>query len=247
VSPGSAGRWWGPWWGVLLLLVGIGVGASAGFWQLDRADDKRGLLARFAAGREATALPRLIRDDESAALRYQMLRLNGYYDPAHQVLLDGMSHRGRPGYQVLTPLITSEGEVLVNRGWVPANGDRRILPDVAVAATPREVLGRIERLPRPGIQLARNSPAANAAWPRRLLFPTSAEIGAQIGTVRSTVLRDYQLLLDVNDPDGYLRDWHPGGLDPSRHLGYAVQWFGLALTVIVIYGVLILRNRKNPS
>jgi len=247
VPPGNASHWWRPWWGLLLLLVGVGIGASAGFWQLGRAGEKRELIARFAAGSEATALPRLIRDDESAALRYQMLRLNGHYDPAHQVLLDGMSHRGRPGYQVLTPLITRDGEVLVNRGWLPADGDRLVLPDVGVAAGPREVLGRVERLPRPGIQLSGSSPAIGDPWPRRLLFPTSTEIGAQIGTVRSTVLRDYQLLLDANDPDGYIRDWHPGGLNPSTHLGYAVQWFGLALTVIVIYGVLILRNRKSPS
>jgi cytochrome oxidase assembly protein ShyY1 len=36
-------------------------------------------------------------------------------------------------------------------------------------------------------------------------------------------------------------------MDPARHLGYAVQWFGLALTVAVIYGVLIFRNRKKSS
>lgn len=241
---GSTSRWWGPWWGVLLLLAGLAIGLSAGFWQLERAAAKRELYASFAAGGEATALPRLIRDDEVMTLRYSTLRLNGHYDPAHQVLLDGMSYRGQPGYHVLTPLITAEGEVLVNRGWVPADGDRRILPDVGVPAAPREVLGRVERLPRPGLELARTAPATGATWPRRLLFPTSAQISAEIGPVRSTVLRDYQLLLDPDDPDGYLRDWGPGGMDPARHLGYAVQWFGLALTVVFFYSVLILRNRK---
>lgn len=247
MSPGSTSRWWGPWWGVLLLLAGAGIGLSAGLWQLDRAGAKEELYARFATGAAAAALPRLIRDDEVTALRYRTLRLNGEYDPAHQVLLDGISHRGRPGYHVLTPLITAEGEVLVNRGWVPADGDRRILPDIRVAAASREVVGRVERLPRPGLALARTEPAAGASWPRRMLFPTSAQIGAEIGPVRSTVLRDYQLLLDPDDPDGYLRDWRPGGMDPVRHLGYAVQWFGLALTVVVIYCVLIFRNRKFSS
>jgi surfeit locus 1 family protein len=122
-----------------------------------------------------------------------------------------------------------------------------MLPDIRVSAAPREVFGRIERLPRPGLRLAGGAPAPDAAWPRRLLFPTSAEITAQISTVRSIVLRDYQLLLDKDDPDGYVRDWQPGGMDPARHLGYAVQWFGLALTVTVIYCVLMLRNRKKSS
>ncbi|MDH5276097.1 MAG: SURF1 family protein [Gammaproteobacteria bacterium] len=247
MTPGNTGRWQAPWWGVVLLLVGVGIGTSAGFWQLDRAGEMRELTAQFAAGSKVAALGRLIRNDESATLRYQTLQLDGHYDSEHQVLLDGMSYQGRPGYQVLTPLITPAGEVLVNRGWIPAHGDRSMLPDIRVSAAPREVFGRVERLPRPGLRLAGDPPAPDAAWPRRLLFPTSAEIAAQIGTARSIVLRDYQLLLDKDDPDGYVRDWQPGGMDPARHLGYAVQWFGLALTVTVIYCVLMLRNRKIPS
>jgi len=247
VAPGNTSRWWEPWWGVLLLLVGVGIGTSAGLWQLDRAGERRDLLASFADGSEAAVMPRLIRDDELTALRYRTLRLNGSYDPDHQVLLDGMSYQGRPGYQVLTPLITLDGEVLINRGWIPAYGDRSIIPDIRVSAASREVFGRVERLPRPGLRLAGDEPAPDAPWPRRLLFPTTAEISAQIGPVRSTVLRDYQLLLDPNDADGYVRDWHPGGMDPARHVGYAVQWFSMALTVAVIYCVLIFRNRNKSS
>jgi len=243
VTDGISRRWQTSWWGLLAALFAIGIGMSAGFWQLGRADEMRALRARFAGSNRANTLPRLVRDDESSLLRYEVLQLNGNYDPDHQVLLDGMSYGGRPGYQVLTPLITAEGEVLVNRGWIPANGNRVILPDVRVSGAPREVFGRIERLPSPGLRLATPAPDPDAPWPRRLLFPTSAEIGTQIGTV----LREYQLLLDPADPDGYVRDWRPGGMDPVRHLGYAVQWFGLSLTVIVIYCVLTFRNRKNLS
>jgi surfeit locus 1 family protein len=181
-------------------------------------------------------------DEAAAAVRYRNLRLPGRYDPAHQFLLDNISYQGRPGYQVLTPFETAGGTVLVNRGWLPASGDRRVLPDIAVAGETREVTGRIEWLPRPGIPLAAAAPPPDAPWPRRLLFPTSAEAGAQLGVA----LRNYQLLLDPGDPDGYVRDWRPGGMGSDRHLAYAVQWFGLALTVIVIYLVLVLRNRKQP-
>ena len=200
MGPGGANRRWGPWWGLLLLLVGVGIGASAGFWQLDRAREKQELEARFSSGSEATALRRLILDDESAGLRYRTLRLKGRYDTAHQVLLDNMSYRGRPGYQVLTLLITPDGDVLVNRGWVPADGNRAVLPDIGVAATPREVVGRIEQLPRPGIRLTGIRPPDDAAWPRRLLFPTSTDISAQLPYHRTTSLRNYQLLLSRTIP-----------------------------------------------
>lgn len=238
-----AARLKAPWWAVLLTLAGVGIGTSAGLWQLDRADEKRALQAQFAAGGTAATIHQLVSDAEASGLRYGQLQLTGRYDPDHQVLLDNLSYQGLPGYQVLTPLTTSVGTVLVNRGWVPANGDRTILPDIRVGNLAREVIGRIERLPQPGIRLAAAPMPAGAVWPRRLLFPTSAEVSAQSGIA----LRDYQLLLDPGAADGFVRDWHPGGMSPERHLAYAVQWFGLALTMVVIYVVLVLRNRKQAS
>jgi surfeit locus 1 family protein len=50
------------------------------------------------------------------------------------------------------------------------------------------------------------------------------------------------VLLDAGDPDGYLRQWHAPGFPPMRHVAYAVQWFGLALTLAVIYVVTNLRR-----
>ena len=236
-----AARWLGPWWGVLLLLLGVGAGVSAGLWQLDRAAYKQELEARFAAGGAAGALPLLVADEHAGQNRYRMLQVTGRYDAKHQVLLDNISSQGRSGYQVLTPFRTAEGAVLVNRGWLPADGDRRVLPDIRVGHEPREVLGRIEQLPQPGITLATVPPADTAAWPRRLLFPTTGQVSAQLGTP----LRSYQLLLDPVAPDGYQRVWQPGGMRPDRHRAYAVQWFGLALTVVVIYLVLVFRNGKQ--
>lgn len=223
------------------MLLGVGAGVTAGLWQLNRAAYKQDLESRFAAGGTSGALPLLVSDENSAQARYRTIRVAGRYDAKHQVLLDNISSGGRPGYQVLTPLRTREGTVLVNRGWLPADGDRRVLPDIRVGDEPREVVGRIEQLPRPGIALATVSPDAAAAWPRRLLFPTTEQISAQLGTP----LRSYQLLLDPSAPDGYLRAWQPGGMGPDRHVAYAVQWFGLALTVFIIYAVLVFRNGKQ--
>lgn len=225
------------------MLAGVGVGATAGLWQLDRAAEKRALQARFAAGGTTAPIRHLVSDAEAPGLRYGQLQLTGRYDPDHQVLLDNLSYQGLPGYQVLTPLTTPAGAVLVNRGWVPASGDRTILPDIRVGNQAREVIGRIEQLPRPGLQLAAAPVPVDTAWPRRLLFPTSAEVSTQIGIA----LPDYQLLLEPGAADGFVRDWHPGGMGPERHLAYAVQWFGLALTVVVIFVVLVLRNRKQAS
>jgi surfeit locus 1 family protein len=46
------------------------------------------------------------------------------------------------------------------------------------------------------------------------------------------------VLLDPGASFGYVRDWQPPGMLPARNLAYAVQWWGFALTLIIIWGVL---------
>ena len=173
-----------------------------------------------------------------AEQRYQLLRLQGHYDSGHQVLLDNMSHAGQSGYQVLTPFITAGGSVLVNRGWVPASGDRGRLPDIDVSDQPRLLTGRIDRLPRPALRLAADTVVSATPWPRRLLFPTVEEISAQTGYA----LRDFQLLLNPDEADGFVREWKPALMEPEKHIGYAIQWFGLAATVVFIFVILAWRH-----
>ena len=55
------------------------------------------------------------------------------------------------------------------------------------------------------------------------------------------------VLLDVDQPEGFLRDWRPPGMPPDKHLAYAVQWFGLAATVFVTWVVLSFRTRESRT
>jgi surfeit locus 1 family protein len=50
------------------------------------------------------------------------------------------------------------------------------------------------------------------------------------------------VLLDPHDPDGYVRDWHPPGLDPARHWAYAVQWWAFAAVLLFLWVRLNLRK-----
>jgi cytochrome oxidase assembly protein ShyY1 len=67
-------------------------------------------------------------------------------------------------------------------------------------------------------------------------FPTQADIAQLLKETRWTSAAD-SILLDPAAADGYVRNWAPPGFPPMRHVGYAVQWFGLALTLAVIYAV----------
>jgi surfeit locus 1 family protein len=72
-------------------------------------------------------------------------------------------------------------------------------------------------------------------------FPTHEEIAALLHEAAWTPATDL-VLLDAGDPDGYWRQWQAPGFPPMRHVAYAVQWFGLALALAVIYVVTNLRR-----
>jgi surfeit locus 1 family protein len=222
-----------PVWGTIGLVLAATVCISAGVWQIDRAEQKRQIFATFEMAAGDDVLRELINDQDAAKFRYRHLKVSGRYDGEHQILLDNMIHDGRAGYQVLTPLRTGHEAILINRGWVPADPDRAILPVISVGDELREVVGRLIPLPSPGIRLEASRPLSVSSWPRRLLYPTVEELLDQL----DYVVHDYLLLLDQDEPDGFTREWRPVLMSPEKHIGYAVQWFALALTVLIIYFV----------
>ena len=217
--------------GAVLLFVLLGN------WQLGRAAEKHAIDADFSRAGPALPLPHA----SLAVPRYQRVFASGSYDTAHQFLLDNMSEAGRAGVHVLTPLLLSSGDaVLVDRGWAPFGATREMLPDVAISESPRTVAGRLDELPRPGIELA--SPAGQG-WPRLVSYPRMTELAAALGRK----LYPQRILLDPQEPDGFLRNWRVAGTTAERHLGYAIQWFAFAATAVAIWFALGLRRRWEDT
>jgi surfeit locus 1 family protein len=164
------------------------------------------------------------------------------WDAAHQFLIDNQSHGGLPGYAVLTPLRLGDGRVLiVNRGWVPFTGSRARLPPIALDASgPVTLTGRLDNLPVAGLALGHAAPAADGSWPKVTGFPTLADLA----TALHQKLQPWTVLLDPGSAGGYVRDWQPPGLSPLRHWSYAIQWWGFAVTLLIIWGIMSARRQE---
>ena len=216
---------------VVLILLPLLV--SLGIWQLQRSEQKKQLLQLFASGAETVLLEGTAVSSGVGELpRYQQVELTGRYLGDRQFLLDNMTDGGAAGYHVLTPF-EPEGSatwVLVNRGWIPKSFGTSLLPDVGVEEMQRRVSGRITRLPRPGLELTSENTGI-PEWPRVVQFPTMDELADALGEP----LAGRMVLLDAAAPDGFLRNWSPVEFGPERHLGYAIQWFALAATLLIIY------------
>lgn len=177
--------------------------------------------------------------------RFQRVTITGQFDTQRQFLLDNMSHDGQAGYQVLTPLTLTDGRVLlVNRGWVPFSGFRDRLPDTRFNAVgPETLIGRVDELPSAGLAQGKMPPTADASWPKVTSFPAAQELGQALGHA----IEPRILLLDPKEPNGYVRDWHPPGLEPERHWSYAVQWWAFAGALVIIWTVLSTRGLRAAS
>jgi surfeit locus 1 family protein len=225
---------------VVLTAFGMALFIRLGFWQLDRAEQKEALLAQYEVGQRSQV--DITPQNADSLSRYQRVRVSGHFDGSHQILLDNMpSHTGRPGYRVLTPLQSTAGWLLVDRGWLPLGATRAILPDISVSDAERNLTGTMDALPRAGLQLADTPFDANAPWPRVLSFPAQSALEQQLGRK----LIPGVLLLDASQPDGYERVWEAHlGFKPERHIGYAVQWFALAGAAAIIFLLMGFRTKK---
>ena len=219
---------------VLFYLILVAILISLGFWQLDRADEKEQLLLKkhSSKAKERIKLSSLL-DISVDDLRYRKTEINGQYDQQHQFLIDNQIYNGKAGYFVMTPykIDGMNKAVLVNRGWIPLTKDRKILPDVTIFNVTKNVKGRINDFPVVGIQLA-GAEIPTKGWPSIVQVVDSEVLSRKLGYS----LLPFQIELGVQMEDGYGRDWKKKSVMlPEKHIAYAVQWFGLAFTLTVLF------------
>jgi surfeit locus 1 family protein len=214
---------------VLLLAAFV----SLGRWQWQRGADKEASWEQFERA-PAPALTSHPPDFDTIA-RFSRVAFPARYEPAHQFLLDNRIQQGKPGYEVLTPAVLNDGRrILVNRGWIPFSGYRDQLPDVSMPDTAEVTLeGRIEELPSAGLASGRAPPTQEDRWPKLTSFPTHEELERALGAKISRRI----LLLDpdARGSGDLVRQWSPPGLAPDRHFSYAIQWWGFAVVLLVLY------------
>ena len=153
----------------------------------------------------------------------------GVWQAAHTIYLDNRPMSGRSGFWVVTPLmLQGTGQViLVQRGWVPRDfSDRARLPQVTTPAGVVTVQGRIAPPPSKLYEFK-----GGDVGPIRQNLDLSA-FRAETGL---PLLEQVSLLQTGASSEGLLRDWASPSLGVDKHYGYAFQWFGLCMLVVLLY------------
>jgi len=220
---------------VPLLIVLIGLGT----WQVQRLQWRQDLIERLQSRSTAAAVPLtdgpLSRDE----MEFQRVAVAGEFDHAHEFYLWKRARNGRPGLNVLTPLIAADGQgaVLVNRGWIPFE-----LRDPATRAA-GQVQGRVtvEGIVRfadrdPGFVDGNRSEENVWFW----VDPPAMAAAAGLGPLPD----HYIVASDREVPGGWPvgQQWRVNL--PNNHLQYAITWYALAVALAVIYVIYHRRRRE---
>lgn len=232
---------------VIAAILATALFCRLGFWQLDRAEEKEILLDGYA--RSTAAAPKALSRYE-AQERFQRVVLAGRFLD-RQFLLDNQILDGEPGVHVLAPFAPADGgpTVLVNRGWLPIRRDRRSKPAPPPLPDLAQVHGHLSSYPRPGLKLGQPDYTQPEPWLIARLDPETLSPALKLTLAP-------QILLQTEAPSaatpdaaaaGLVRRWLPDIMPPSRHRGYAFQWFSLAAAVVLVTLIVQLRRKKDAD
>ena len=227
-------------WPTLATLLLFGLTLALGNWQSARAQYKRDLQARYDA--TAQQFPILAGGaplDKNGVL-YRKVEASGVFDPAHEILLDNRVHNGIAGYHVLTPLRISGSDmhVLVNRGWIAVGKDRGMLPQIASVPGTVKLEGIALDPYTRYFELSGAAPQGKV-WQNLNFERYAASSGLRLQPI---------LLQQGNDSgDGLLRAWPRPDTGIAMHTSYALQWYGLAATLVVLWLAMNIRRNDNKT
>lgn len=211
-----------------------------GNWQLTRAETKRELQARY--DRASVGAPIHVGNtllDRDSVL-YRKLEVKGVFDDAHTILLDNRVLDGVAGYHVLTPLQIegSRLSILVNRGWIPVGRSREQVPHPPVPGGPVSLEGMAVDPHSRFLELSPTSPQGRV-W-QNLDFDRYAKYV-------KTGLQPVLLLQTSNIDDGLKRNWPRPDTGVSMHVSYAIQWYSLAITLVVLWLVMNVKRHRDDD
>lgn len=214
-----------------VLLIGLGT------WQIQRRAWKLDLIARVE--HRVHAPPAAIPDRahwaqiSSAGYEYRHVIVTGDFIDGASTLVQAVTRLG-PGFWVLTPMRTADGNiVLINRGFVAADDRDRVAQ--AGGADSATTLTGLIRMSEPGGGFLRHNDPAHNHWYSRDVQAIAAARGL-------TNVAPYFVDADAASPaatvgspaaSGNGRVTPVGGLTVTTfrnsHLIYAITWYTLAL------------------
>jgi surfeit locus 1 family protein len=219
-------------------LVALAILLSLGIWQLERKAWKESLIAQIEArayGEPSEIVPeaqwpewRAV-DDE-----FRRVHVTGTFLNDKQVAVHGLlsAQRGSPvqGFYIFTPLRLARGAtVMVNRGFVPSELRDPVQRTETPPTAEVTVTGLVRAPDATGWFMPDNGPERDEWFTRDIAAMADAR----------NLERVAPFWIDaetIPNAAGWPRPGQTRLAVPNNHLGYALTWFGISLTLVGVFG-----------
>lgn len=220
----------------LLVLLGTAICIRLGIWQLDRLEQRRAFNLQVETMRSMPLLDLNSSKFEAIEeMEWRAVTFTGEYDFENQVAIRNRYFRDQYGYHLLTPLLSSGTAVLVDRGWIPADGN----------ASPADW----RKYDEPGlvtvtgqIRLGQGKPAFGGVADAQPADESPLWVWNNGDVEQIALQMPYPILPVYVQPDIDPDDEVPPipyqptvELTEGSHFGYALQWFTFATILFAGY------------
>lgn len=233
-------------WPLLLALPALALLLGLGTWQMRRLAWKEGLIAQITARVHEPPVPLAeIEKQPADAIEYARVKVRGTFRHEDEQLLWEPDPKQGPGYHVYTPLLLEDGRfILVNRGYVTEAVRAPSARAQGQLAGPVEIVGLVRGLARRGTFDPDRDAKTGAWYWRDFEGMTRASLGADAS-------KAVRLFLDAEALPVNPGSWPQGGVTrltlPNRHLEYALTWYGLAATLVVVLIAFVISRLRAPA
>ena len=230
--------------GLVLFLLLVNLGS----WQLGRAGEKSALASRWEARAAMPAVaPGVLLSDAApaevaAALADRQVQWQAVFRSNDYLLLDNRLHRGQVGYHVIALAESEVGLIPLNLGWMAGDPSRRTTPIPMLPEGRVVIEGRIY-VPS-GTPLMMQKPEPPAALPATVQTLYWDNWQGSLAALSGRTVFPFEVRIQPDSPHALVAEWAVVNQSPSKHIGYAVQWFAMA-AVLVIIGLLRLTNLRS--
>lgn len=231
----------------LVVLAAFIVLLNLGFWQLRRLEQRRTQNRQIAAGLEQPPLTLTDQPVDPDRLHLRRVRVRGTFDNDESIIVHNRPYEQQPGVHLVVPLRIqgSEQAVLVNRGWIPlgeagepALAERRsydisqpiTITGIAYPSQTQTGFGPTDPIPSPAER--------RDAWFRIDIERIEKQLPYPLWPIYIKQMND------ARPAEPPLQEGEPV-LSEGPHLGYALQWFTMALILLITYAFFIRQEMKE--
>jgi cytochrome oxidase assembly protein ShyY1 len=233
-----------------------------GIWQLERKAQKDIRLVQISERQSnrpyelsELLLAQSVSDNSDVNIQDFPVSFDGTAQMDSLFFIDNKIESGRAGYQLVVPVVTMAGDiVLTNFGWLRGNGIRGQLPQVSAevrALVSSQSLQFSGIVSYPSInRMVSETNTAFGQFPVLLQQIDVIQIQRHLSTtgfLQSAELFPFVVNLEPEPNSEFIRNWQPVVMSPEKHLGYAVQWFGLAIAALTIYLLSLMKLFKTKN